>query len=336
MLQGVNAVARPWTRRETPGEAYVGEWARRLRARLLSGLYVDLDRDYANSIFLAGSGRSGTTWVSDIINYRNEYRYIFEPFHPGKVAVCEHFRPRQYLRPGDAREEFLGPAQTILSGGLRSRWADRFHTRFFSRRRLIKDIRANLLLGWIRANFPKIPIVLLLRHPCAVASSELKLRWAPGLDVFLSQRELMADFLEPFREEIEGVRTDFERHVIAWCIENLVPLRQLGRGEVHLIFYESLCERPEEEVESLFAFLGKEFDRSVLRRMRRPSLLSREGSAVVSGERLVDGWRAHVSAGQIERTEELLGLFGLGGVYSADPMPDATGALALLEGGKGP
>jgi hypothetical protein len=33
-----------------------------------------------------------------------------------------------------------------------------------------------------------------------------------------------------------------------WCIENYVPLKQFKRGEIHLAFYESFCERPESEL----------------------------------------------------------------------------------------
>ena len=311
-------------------EKYTREWTRRLRARVLSGLYVDLNRDYRNSIFLAGSGRSGTTWVSDLINYKNEYRYVFEPFHPEKVEICRHFSHKQYLRPEDRREEFLDPAQTILSGALRSRWADRFHSRFVSQRRLIKDIRANLMLGWIRANFPEMIMIFLLRHPCAVANSKIKLGWKPDINDLLSQKELVEDFLEPFEDEMRSAKTDFERHVFSWCVENYVPLAQLKRGEVYLAFYENLSENPKDEVGRLFAFMGKDFDESIFERMKKPSLLSREGSAVLSGERLADSWRKHVTTAQLERTIEILGLFGLDAVYSEKPMPDTGGAFTLM------
>lgn len=46
--------------------------------------FFELDHRDENSVFLAGFGRSGTTWIFDIINYKNEYRYTFELFHPLK------------------------------------------------------------------------------------------------------------------------------------------------------------------------------------------------------------------------------------------------------------
>jgi hypothetical protein len=46
----------------------------------------------------------------------------------------------------------------------------------------------------------------------------------------------------------------------------------------------------------------------------------------------VDGWRAHVGARQLERTAEILALFGLDRVYGEGPMPDPSGAYSLMKG----
>ena len=295
-------------------------------SRLLGTLHVDLG-DHRDSVFLAGSGRSGTTWVAGVINYRNGYRLVFEPFHPGKVGICGSFRRKQYLRPDDRREEYLGPARRILTGGLRGFWTDRFNRKLVARRRLIKDIRANLLLGWLGENFPGMPIVLLMRHPCAVAASRLELGWRDNLSEIMAQEELVEDFSLPVEA---GIRDAFERHVFSWCIENYVPLRQFAPGEIHLAFYENFLVRPEDEVGRLFAFLQEDFDDSVHRALRRPSPLSR-GGEVPS----LDAWRRSVTGAQLERAVEILGLFGLDGVYGEGAMPDPAGARALMMGGTG-
>ncbi len=225
-------------------------------SRLPGGLYVDLEKgDHRTSVFLAGSGRSGTTWLSEIINHRRGYRYVFEPFNPREVGPFGHFRTKQYLRPDDQRQEFLEPVRLALTGGLRNPWTDRFNGRIVARRRLIKDIRANLLLGWMRAHFPGMPIILLIRHPCAVVASRLALGWRDNLSETMEQRELVEDFLFPMEAEILAAKDDFERHLFLWCIDNYVPLKQLGPQDVHLTFYENLLARPEEELQSLFTFL---------------------------------------------------------------------------------
>jgi hypothetical protein len=301
-------------------------------SRLFGGMCLDLGRgDYRNAVFLAGSGRSGTTWLSEVINYEGRYRYVFEPFNPVRVGAFGHFGTKQYLRPDDTREAFLKPARLALSGALRDPWTDRFNAKFVARRRLIKDIRANLLLGWMRANFPGMPIVLLLRHPCAVVASRLALDWRDNLDETMAQDDLVKDHLLPMEAEIRAAGDDFERHLFLWCIDNYVPLRQFAPGEIHLAFYEDLLESPKDGLRSLFGFLGEDLDDRVYEKLGRPSPLSRKGAPPPS----VGGWRARVSDSQLERAREILALFGLGRVYGGGPMPDPQGAYSLMKGNRG-
>jgi hypothetical protein len=105
-------------------------------------------------------------------------------------------------------------------------------------------------------------------------------------------------------------------------------LRQFARGEIHLVYYEDLLENPEDGLRSLFGFLGEDMDDRVYGRLGRPSPLSRRGAPLPS----VDGWRAHVSARQLERACEILALFGLDRVYGEGPMPDPSGAYSLMKG----
>lgn len=297
-------------------------------ARMFGGLFVDLGKgDHKNSVFLAGSGRSGTTWLSQVINYSGGYRYVFEPFNPEKVSAFRHFRSKQYLRPDDRREEFLGPARRVLTGEIRDPWTDRFNGRLVARRRLIKDIRANLLLGWMRANFPGMPIILLLRHPCAVVASRLALGWKDNLSETMEQDDLVEDFL-PMEAEIRAAGDDFERHLFLWCIDNYVPMKQFEPGQIHLAFYENLLVNPEEELRRLFAFLDEELDGRVYARLARPSPLSRKDTPDPS----VDEWRSHTSPRRLKRTVEILNLFGLDRLYGEEAMPDPSGAFALMDG----
>ena len=298
-------------------------------SRLPGGAYVDLEKgDHRSSVFLAGSGRSGTTWLSEIINHRRGYRYVFEPFNPREVGPFGHFRTKQYLRPDDRREEFLGPGRLAITGRLRDHWTDRFNGRIVARRRLIKDIRANLLLGWMRAHFPGMPIVLLLRHPCAVVASRLDLGWKDNLSETMEQKELVEDYLLPMETEIRAAKDDFERHLFLWCIDNYVPLKQLGPQDVHLAFYENLLARPRAELKCLFSFLDEDLDDRLYRRLGRPSPLSRKNGARPS----LEGWRTRVSASRLERTVEILGLFGLDRLYGEGTMPEPSGAHAFADG----
>ena len=300
--------------------------------RLLGGLYVDLAKgDHRRTAFIAGTGRSGTTWLSGLVNHDRRYRNVFEPFHPGKVEEFRGFHSKQYLRPGDRRQEFLAPARKMLSGRLRNGWTDRGGA-FFARWRLVKEVRANLLLGWLAENFPGMPIVLLLRHPCAVVSSRLALGWRDNLDETMGQGDLVQDHLLAAEEEILAARDPFERHLFLWCIDNYVPLEQFEPDGLHLCFYENLLLEPEPELRRLSAALDQNFDERVLSRLDRTSPTGRRGA---SGGHTVDGWRRGVTGRRLERVQEILGLFGLDRVYGEGPMPDPSGARALMAGTRG-
>lgn len=286
--------------------------------------------DANNVVFLAGSARSGTTWLSNLINFKNDYRYIFEPFWGEKVQMCRAFGTRQYLRSGTDDERYLGPARAIISGRVRNKWADQFNQNFDNRRILVKDIRANLILYWLRNWFPGMRFILLLRHPCAVALSRMRLQWKADLVRFSSQRDLVTDYLQPFLLELDSASDEFNKHVTSWCIENYVPLKLFAGHELHVAWYEYLCVEPRENLERLFSFLGSSLDERVFERLREPSPVSWNTSAVLAGADRVHGWKRQVTESQIRRASEILDRFGLSVLYSDDPLPNRDGLQAFL------
>lgn len=300
--------------------------------RMLARTLIDLNHDYRAAIFLGGTGRSGTTWISELINYDNEYRDMFEPFHGGFVPMCRRFYYALYLRPEAADPAFLGPARAILEGRIRNRWVDQANKKRFPTRRLVKEVRASLWLRWLKRHFPELPIVFLMRHPCAVASSRVTLEWPTKIPQFLAQHALFEDYLEPFRSIIERAESPFLRHVAAWCIHNYVPLRQFRPGEIHLAFYENFCEQPEDEIARLFRFLGRRVDDRIFVRLNVPSRMARPASAVATAGQSasVNAWRKHVSNDDRDAAVRMLEAFGLEGVYNADSMPSREGALRFM------
>ncbi len=302
-------------------------WKRKVQ-NFHSYIYFDAG-DYRRTVFLAGTGRSGTTWIEEVINRRNDFRIMFEPFHSKKVDLLRDWNYMQYLRSDDRRDKFLIPATRILSGRIRNDWVDKENHKFYARKRLIKDIRTPLLLHWIKHNFPEIPIILLLRHPCAVSNSQLQMKWDTYLDDFLRQDELMDDFLSPFKKELENVEDPFDKHIFMWCVENYVPLRQFHEGEILVTFYENLCKYPQTELEKIMGFVGVPYSSDILDKISKPSALSRKDSAINSKTDLVNSWRKSISDTQIKRAVEILSIFGLQEIYNEGDLPLLSGTEAL-------
>ncbi len=273
------------------------------------------------TVILAGCGRSGTTWLGEAMNYRNAFRMMFEPFYPARVPELKDlWRPQQYLRPGAAGP---GPdlARRILEGRIRNEWVDQFNRRSVASRRLIKEVRLNLSLRWIRDAYPRIPIVFMLRHPIPTVLSQLKLKWNLPAKLFLDQPELMADFLEPYRRELEDAGDPFAAQIAVWCVMNLVPLRQFAGGGLHVVFYEDVCQRPREVLPPLFRLIGEGFRPWILDRLGSPSRLSKGHSAVVKGTDPVESWVTETTPAQRESARRVLERFGLDRVYGDAPMP---------------
>lgn len=146
----------------------------------------------------------------------------------------------------------------------------------------------------------------------------------------LSQEALVQDYLEPFMPELTQMRFTFEQHIAMWCIQNYVPLRQFRPGEIHVMFYEELCVRPEQELHDLFGFLGKRFDKRVLNSVGIASLMAGGHSAIFRGETPVGTWREELAPAEVRRALEIVSMFGLDAVYSDDPMPNAKGVTKLM------
>jgi hypothetical protein len=161
-------------------------------------------------VFLLGSGRSGTTWLMDVLAKANRMWTVFEPLNPlanpdaapfayrhfGKQSAVDglrsiidahiHKRQRQAwtsyrFYPEDLRysvREALGsPIDYHYRMAARySKVAKRELALSKGRgnRAIVKFIRANLLLEWLAAAYA-CPILLMIRHPAAVIRSRMKL-----------------------------------------------------------------------------------------------------------------------------------------------------------------
>ena len=303
--------------------------ARRLRQRFCGACYRDEDSDTRNSILVAGTGRSGTTWLAGIIASQLRCRMMFEPFYPAKVEAYRSFHYFQYMRPDERNDRLYAFCETILSGSIRNAWIDSQIEYLRPRCRIVKEIRANLFLRWIHDRFPEIPILFVIRHPCAVVQSRMSLNWATDGDIrpFVLQDKLVKDFLSDKMDIIERATTPEEKHAIVWCVSNLVPLRQFEGHALNVVFYEDLCLRPDEEIRKIFKMIGHSATDGAIRHALRPSATVTRGSSIVSGESNITAWSTRMTAAQrdvVLRTVEAFGLHHLYGSSSVPQVPRHT------------
>jgi len=293
-------------------------------------------------IWVVGDGRSGTTWLANLINYRQAYRFMFEPLHPWLWRSLLQANPYLYLSP-QTSAEYLPIFRQIFSGQLRSGRLDRHSpVRNHDNGLVIKDIFGHFCLKGVDQHFPQVKKVLLLRHPFAVALSKLKLRergwdWLNEPQRLFAHPQLYTDFLQPFAEILQDVASNFEKQVLVWAIIHYVALVQLNGAQIHLVFYEELCANFEQEMRRLLAYLGDDaadqpLDERLLAQYRTPSQTTTEWSAIGQNVDLLDGWRQQLTAEELGMGDYILNVFGLGQIYNSSRLrPNRQAAEFILK-----
>ena len=343
-----------------------------LRSRLL----FERSEDYRSTVFLSSGARMGSTWIAETINYRYDYRYLFEPITLRRLLATPAYLPLlpgsddgvvshspysqmkdrpaidtrlQYARPSDDDPELYARAAEVLSGRYHHPEIDQYNytPRIVFDRRLIKETRANLMLGWLARRFPGLKIVLLTRHPIPTIQSRLEgnesaataSRIAYYEKLIFGQPKLIEDHLAPFRAVLESAHSGFAQRMAIWCIQNYVPLRQFAPGELHIAYYEDFCVEPVDALRRLFTFTGDRIDdRSLEAATRRMSMRSSTvhartmaelaGSSRVDGLRQVSKWQQRVTDEERATAAAMLSAFGLDAIY------DVKEALPIREGAK--
>ncbi len=314
----------------------MGSFISKIRKKLkIESIVFDSNLKQSDTVFLSSMGRSGSTLLSNVINYDNTHRILFEPFRHDLVSEAKNFVYPLYLSPDNLDPRYLSPAQKIISGNIHSQWIDKENQTMFPKKRLIKDIRTNLYLKWIHNNFPEMKIILLLRHPCAVVASWLKADFGnalPGRDRLLSDKEFTKNIDEFILDEYSKVDTAFESLIFLWCISYWIPFKEINKDEVHLVFYENLIIEPSNELEALFSFLDRDYSEEALSVLTMPSSTTNKDKSFFRKGVKIDGWKNEFSSEQIDRAYEIMGLFGMETLYSRETsIPNKQAAMQLFD-----
>ena len=147
-------------------------------------------------ILITGSHRSGSTWVGRMIAASSSVRYIHEPFNiynelcpcgakfdywfqyvtrANEEAYYEHMKHvlgLSYARIRDIKT--MGHPRCAL--GLLKSWGYTVLGRFVDMRPLVKDPIAIFSAEWLASKF-SMDVVVLIRHPAAVAGSLKRRNW---------------------------------------------------------------------------------------------------------------------------------------------------------------
>lgn len=152
-------------------------WLRRTLRRTL----FCHDYDLGSTILLTGSPRSGSTWLAQAW-HQGGYDIVDEPLNLRAFPEAEKigFEWRTYIPPDEAESARSVFMRNVLTGRIGYVRPSRdffglFPTPLLLKKckLIVKCVRANRMLAWITNQFPIQGAILLIRHPCAVVSSQV-------------------------------------------------------------------------------------------------------------------------------------------------------------------
>lgn len=310
------------------------------------------DRD-SPPIVLLGSPRSGTTWLQDALARANELRTIFEPLHPEGNMRAASFA-HAYLTAEDQSLDLSAFLSEALAGhGLHLWWDLRVKSghiyrwqspigyaaqalyvyrglrRYLPARNrpiIAKLIRGNLLGGWLVARM-QARTLLLVRHPCAVVASQLRVDPAAWhdphelLQKYLANERLVDEHLGSIREHLVRLSEPVDVRAALWCIENAIPCATATKDGVGVAYYERLLANDREEWAKVVdcLALGEIPDRKISKAPSQQAASDMKRSAF--GFDMIGRWRNRLGQDQVERIRAMLDRFGVEKYSTDDPMP---------------
>jgi Sulfotransferase family len=299
------------------------------RARISRRYPVCVGDSFESLLLVAGSARSGTTWLQEMLGAQARFRVIFEPFHE-QLAPARLRSIPAYIPPSLTAAPYISDVEKVLRGKVRDKWIDQHNHHLISRRRLVKEIHSNLRLGWFRERFPYFPIVYLIRHPLAVAVSRGRLGWRPSPEKYFSDPLLVADHLQPFQSVLAACTSDLDRRVTQWCIENYVPLSYFQqRNDICIVFYERLVADLDRELRTIVEAIGLRMRHESRKLASTPSVTAYRAQGFQMASAL-DDWRRQLSVTEVARALGVVSAFGLDALYGIDPMPRDVDPLAIF------
>lgn len=291
--------------------------AQRLARRTLSPLLVRATslqkHDMRDTLLVAGSPRSGTTFLAELLSQIPRSAILFEPEHLQQVPQARQAGLTWHMMkdPGEDWPDGERFFASVLHGELVTSWTAShvpLGRALAPRTWIVKFVDANFLLGWLASRFPVRPPVLLVRHPCAVIASQLRRGWSnphpPRLKGFLARYPEFTDYLETLRNPTEFAAA-------LWSMQTLAPLKLPKPWPFVLVTYERLANDPRAELTRLFDAWQMQIPDGIVERALRPSGTTDSGSALASGADPSRAWRTVLDRRQIDEILAVTRRFGL-------------------------
>ncbi|MDZ8117747.1 sulfotransferase domain-containing protein [Pontiella agarivorans] len=283
--------------------------------------------DLNRTIVLSGTGRGGTTWLAQLMTAVPGSLILWEQLHSATNPASLEYG---FGRPRYLPVDFAGARETdyiefmlkggVLGTGLRSQLYFNPWNVIFFKRYIHKFVNANMLLPWMTHRFG-IKLIYLVRHPCAVVSSQLRHSYGAWADHSKSKcfHESLFSRYPHLQDVYDRINTREESLAFDWAIQNYVPLKEGFKGIT--VFYEDLVDHPEQELGRIFDFLEMQMPAGVKRKITKPSKTAyKDSNNLKNGKADLAGWKKKLKPEQVEAVMDVVIQVGVD-LYGSDARP---------------
>lgn len=302
-----------------------------------------------NTIVIAGSPRSGTTLLLEVLSMLPGYKMLNEPLIRQLVQKKHGFNPRTFIQegqPAPIQQKFL---LQVLQGQMDSsaRWLFKSNSELgriiehgTTNKLLVKFCRINRMLPWFAEQFGVHEIIFIVRHPCAVVNSMIRYgqwdKWTPKYfhdnkhDPASSVciRHLPATVQQVFAPVIERVSTRAEALTVIWCLDHYLPLIQANNHPWILVPYERLIMNSHTELARITDALGLEMNNKILSAMAKPSLSVKDAEKENTVHPILK-WKKQLTSRQIDDILSIVDAVNLSSLYTDSTEPNYERINAL-------
>ncbi|MGQ8365230.1 sulfotransferase [Glaciecola sp. 1036] len=287
---------------------------------------------FENVLWLIGDGRSGTTWVSSILNSQGKARELFEPYHPLVLPeYCKDYRPYEYFEVLNSQDPLVNLYKEIFSGKFKHRRIDFDNRKLKYNGLLVKDIFSTTFAHAILPHFPNVKTLLLVRNPFSVVMSKAQKKhwfWPQELSIYLSNEALIGELNSQQIALIEqsSKENDFYNiQLIHWCVNYFLAFKHLPKTMYLTVHYENFVMAPQECLDNInryvgdaFNFIPKIVDKAVLERPSR--VMGKQkgfSNPMLTEEKAVE----KLGKKRVLQMKAILEVFGLDDLYDAAGAP---------------
>lgn len=292
-----------------------------IRTLVLETILSKSNIDLRNNIYIFSDRRSGGTWLMELFNQIPNTATIWEPLNEthgvGDASWnFNGFLHFQEFMDDDENLINLKLFEKILTGKRINYWITS-HSKFTdylkSNQLIIKFIRANAILPWFVNNIDlKYSPVHLLRHPLAIANSQIK--------TFLKGNESISKFFIPCQKYntiytqheklLAELSSPIEIIVAGWCIHNQLLLNNRNLPEKWVtLHYEDLIMNPRKEIEMVFSNWKIPIPPGIFEKINIPSASNYHGYFSDNRNIQLSKWEDEILGKDKERAQAILDYF---------------------------